>query len=292
MPAHTYTVMLELPKPVRLRTFSGEVARAIFLNMLDSVESGLAGEAHGEDLSPYSVSPFLTRDGRILPYSIPAGLVKFRVSALSQKVADAMAKYLVEGGTKRMEVRVYGVEAVLVGVRLSSFVATQGLNTRFAVIFRTPTAFRTKLGIYNVFPSPYHLLKGLAKLFKKYEDPTLPYRGYLRWLQADGVVLETYDRLQVHRVPDSHGWWRGFTGRAVYQVPEQRHDPKMVRITNLLLNYAYFTNVGKHRTAGYGFVSYAPLNDIKGNALYSVRSRTGNTSLKQVADTGQVIPLK
>jgi CRISPR-associated endoribonuclease Cas6 len=268
MPAHTYTVMLELPKPVRLRTFSGEVARALFLNMLDSAESGLAEEAHGEDLSPYSVSPFLTRDGRTLPYSIPAGLVKFRVSALSQKVADAMAKYLVEGGTRRMEVRVYGVEAVLVGVRLSSFVATQDSNTRFAVIFRTPTAFRTKLGIYVVYPSPFHLLKGLAKLFKKYEDPTLPYRSYLRWLQADGVVLETYDRLQVHRVPDSHGWWRGFTGRAVYQVPEQRHDPKMVRLTNLLLNYASFANVGKNRTAGYGFVSYRPLNELKRVAPY------------------------
>jgi CRISPR-associated endoribonuclease Cas6 len=281
MPAHMYTVMLELPKPVRLRTFSGEVARAIFLNMLDGRENGLAEEAHGEDLSPYSASPFLTRDGRTLPYSIPAGHVKFRVSALSQKVADAMAKYLVEGGTKRVEVRVYGVEAALVGVRLSSFVATQGLNTRFAVIFRTPTAFRTKLGIYTVFPSPYHLLKGLAKIYKKYEDPALPYRSYLRWLQADGVVLETYDRLQVHKVPDSHGWWRGFTGRAVYQVPEKRHDPNMIRLTNLLLNYAYFTNVGKHRTAGYGFVSYRPLNDLKMVAPYTGRHRTGNTPLNR-----------
>jgi len=242
---------------VELRSFSGEVARAVFLSMLDDTMPGLAKEFHeAMYLAPYSVSPFLSPGGEVLSHYLPEGRVEFRVSTLSEKASDAVRQY-VENGFG--EVMIYDVRTRVMGVRMRTFRWSGMVPMRFAIWFRTPTAFRSKTGKYVVYPDPYHFLKNLAKIYKKYEDPTIPYHRYREWVREGGIMLESQHVRGVYRVPDHHGWWRGFTGSAVYSIPEKVHDSRMARLTATLLEYSEFTNVGKHRTAGYGFVSCRPL---------------------------------
>jgi CRISPR-associated endoribonuclease Cas6 len=258
MPATSFTLICELPRPVELHSFSGEVARAVFLAMLDDVTPGLAQEFHETQyLAPYSVTPFLSPGGEVLSHYLPEGRVEFRVSMLSEKASEAVRRYAENGFGK---VVIYGVQARIMGVRMRTFRRRSDMMpARFAVWFRTPTAFRSRLGKYVVCPDPYHLMKNLAKIYKKYEDPTIPYRRYREWVREGGIMLENQHVRGIHRVPDHHGWWRGFTGRAVYSMPEKVYDSRMAKLTAALLEYSEFTNVGKHRTAGYGFVSCRPL---------------------------------
>jgi CRISPR-associated endoribonuclease Cas6 len=262
MPATSFTFICELPRPVELRSFSGEVARAVFLSMLDDTMPGLAKEFHEAlYLAPYSVSPFLSPGGEVLSHYLPEGRVEFRVSTLSEKASDAVRRY-VENGFG--EVMIYGVQARIMGVRMRTFQRQSNMMpARFAVWFRTPTAFRSKTGKYVVYPDPYHFMKNLAKIYKKYEDPTIPYHRYREWVREGGIMLESQHVRGIYRVPDHHGWWRGFTGRAVYSMPEKVYDSRMARLTAALLEYSEFTNVGKHRTAGYGFLSYRPLAMVR-----------------------------
>jgi CRISPR-associated endoribonuclease Cas6 len=269
MPATSFTFICELPRPVELRSFSGEVARAVFLSMLDDTMPGLAKEFHETlYLAPYSVSPFLSPGGGVLSHYLPEGRVEFRVSTLSEKASDVIRRYAENGFG---EVTIYDVKTRVIGVRMRTFRWSGVVPMRFAVWFRTPTAFRSKTGkyvIYVIYPDPYHLMKNLAKIYKKYEDPTIPYHRYREWVREGGIMLAFQHVRGIYRVPDHHGWWRGFTGRAVYSMPEKVHDSRMARLTAALLEYSEFTNVGKHRTAGYGFVSYCPLNELKRVAPY------------------------
>jgi CRISPR-associated endoribonuclease Cas6 len=257
MPATSFTFICELPRPVELRSFSGEVARAVFLSMLDDTMPGLAKEFHEAlYLAPYSVSPFLSPGGKALLYYLPQGRVEFRVSTLSEKASDVVRRYAENGFG---EVTIYDVKTRVIGVRMRTFRRSGVVPMRFTVWFRTPTAFRSKTGKYVIYPDPYHFLKNLAKIYKKYEDPTIPYHRYREWVREGGIMLESQHVRCIYRVPDHHGWWRGFTGRAVYSMPETVYDSRMARLTAALLEYSEFTNVGKHRTAGYGFVSCRPL---------------------------------
>jgi CRISPR-associated endoribonuclease Cas6 len=261
MPATSFTFICELPRPVELRSFSGEVARAVFLSMLDDTMPGLAKEFHETQyLAPYSVSPFLSPGGEVLSHYLPEGRVGFRVSTLSEKASDVVRRY-VENGF--VEVVIYDVKSRVIGVRMRTFRWSGMVPVRFAVWFRTPTAFRSKTGKYVKYPDPYHFLKNLAKIYKKYEDPTIPYHRYREWVREGGIMPESQHVRGVYRVPDHHGWWRGFTGRAVYSMPEKVYDARMARLTATLLEYSEFTNVGKHRTAGYGFLSYRPLAMVR-----------------------------
>jgi CRISPR-associated endoribonuclease Cas6 len=261
MPATLFTFICELPRPVELRSFSGEVARAVFLSMLDDTMPGLAKEFHETQyLAPYSVSPFLSPGGEVLSHYLPEGRVGFRVSTLSEKASDVVRRY-VENGFG--EVVIYDVKSRVIGVRMRTFRWSGMVPVRFAVWFRTPTAFRSKTGKYVKYPDPYHFLKNLAKIYKKYEDPTIPYHRYREWVREGGIMPESQHVRGVYRVSDHHGWWRGFTGRAVYSMPEKVYDARMARLTATLLEYSEFTNVGKHRTAGYGFLSYRPLAMVR-----------------------------
>jgi CRISPR-associated endoribonuclease Cas6 len=261
MPAISFTFICELPRPVELRSFSGEVARAVFLSMLDDAVPGLAKEFHEiQYLAPYSVSPFISPGGEVLSHYLPEGRVEFRVSTLSEKASDVVRRY-VENGFG--EVVIYDVKSRVIGVRMRTFRWSGMVPVRHAVWFRTPTAFRSKTGKYVVYPDPYHFLKNLAKMWKKYEDPTIPYHRYREWVREGGIMLESQHVRGVYRVPDHHGWWRGFTGRAVYSMPEKVYNSRMARLTAALLEYSEFTNVGKHRTAGYGFLSYRPLAMVR-----------------------------
>jgi hypothetical protein len=114
MPATSFTFICELPRPVELRSFSGEVARAVFLSMLDDTMPGLAKEFHeAQYLAPYSVSPFLSPGGGVLSHYLPEGRVEFRVSTLSEKASDVIRRYAENGFG---EVTIYDVKTRVIGV--------------------------------------------------------------------------------------------------------------------------------------------------------------------------------
>jgi hypothetical protein len=152
MPATSFTFICELPRPVELRSFSGEVARAVFLSMLDDTMPGLAKEFHETlYLAPYSVSPFLSPGGGVLSHYLPEGRVEFRVSTLSEKASDVIRRYAENGFG---EVTIYDVKTRVIGVRMRTFRWSGVVPMRFTIWFRTPTAFRSKARKIRGVPGP------------------------------------------------------------------------------------------------------------------------------------------
>jgi len=277
------------PAPVGLGVYSGIVVRGIFFKILGASCPDLSEEVHEfRGLSPYSVSPIEdARMGRIFFDHIPGGVeFQFRIVAFEKAVSEAVKKFIIGGVPS---IRLHSTPSSLSSVTVQSVEdsfsdKTVGKTSSFEVVFRSPTFFReTQKGSgllaaviprrlrrsvrpvyrYVIVPDPYHFFRGLARLYRKFCNHNFRYRSYCEWLLDGGVALETYRGLRVVKVWDSSNrWYRGFVGRAVFTIPKDLYDPKMAKLTQSLLEFAKYSNVGGNRTAGFGVVSYRPLSDV------------------------------
>ncbi len=281
---HVFTFRATAPTTVNLGVYSGIVVRGIFFRMLERESPELGAEVHGfRGLSPYSVSPIEdVRRSRVFFDRVPGGVeFQFRIVTFDEAVSEAVRKFIL-GDTPI--IRLKGIASTLSTVTVNSIehdFSDKSVRDpdSFEVVFRTPTFFRETQRFHGLFafvlprrfrrvvkpiyryvivPDPYHLFRGLVRLYRKFCNPNFRYSSYCEWLQEGGVALETYHDLHVVKVWDSDSrWYRGFMGRAIFSIPKDLYDPKMAKLTHTLLKFARYSNVGGNRTAGFGVVDYS-----------------------------------
>jgi len=278
-----FTVKAVSPLPIRFDVYTGYSVRGIFFNLLGRANSELASTIHtANTLSPYSTSVLETaRHGMLFQGTVGAGEpFRFRVGCLDDKVADAIGRAVTSMWPPLVQVR--NSEAMIMEVSVSVWSPPQRVEVdegmKVEVSFLTPTYFRSTQhnpGIfrrilprrfrksvrpvyrYVILPDPYYLFRGLARLYRRFCDPRISYSSYCEWLLEGGIALETFSDLRVHKVFDAKGRWaRGFTGKAVYAMPDDTFDRKFAELTLRLLEFARFSNVGGNRTAGFGVIDY------------------------------------
>lgn len=271
---------------IPLNVFSGFVVRGVFFRFLKKFDASFTTAIHeGRTLSPYSVSPIETLEGRgIFRGEIRPGFVfQMRMTALADSVAEALKGCLLTAQSPMVEVN--GVETHVAGIHVKHWSPVEKFETfenmKFEVEFRSPTYFRNtqkwpsiflKLiprGLrkpvrpiyrYVVLPDPYLLLRNLARLYRQFGDPNFRYKSFSEWLLEGGVALEDFRNLRCYKFYDDQGRWsRGFTGRVVFTVPKDLYDRRMAKVVLNLLEFAGFSNVGGNRTAGFGVVKYRVL---------------------------------
>jgi len=267
--------------------FSGFSVRGIFFNVLKTFSSKEASNLHRRGaLSPYAVTPIIVDayDGRHIVYEcLSAGApFRFDVRVFDEPLGTALKEFIFS--TDVLNMRLQNTEIALRGVHVSSVEPSSFLDSakphrRYDVSFLTPTFFRsTQQGPtlikrllprrlrgtrrptyrYVILPDPYYMFRNLARLYRQFGKPSFNYASYCNWLLEGGVALETHYWLRVHKIHEEPGKWsRGFTGRAVFTLPEDTFDPKMAKITHALLEFARYSNVGANRTAGFGVIDYS-----------------------------------
>ena len=274
----------------RARGFVGFLLRGLLYGLLNSVDSEVAKSVHGgKRLSPFSVGPVVLEGPRrgVVFRNIPSGSVGwFRFSALSAREGRLLRDALISCEVVRMgEVDAHVLEVGVSEIDYRRIWAESKPIKSFSVRFLTPTYFRRSLvaaccpscpvdrrvcerlvekrrrRLYRFvpYPDPYLFLRSLARLWRSFSPVSLGYRRYVEWLVDGGVAVAGFKNLRTHRVEMDGGRWSvGFTGLVRFNLPDDTFDKKMAKITDALLRFGRYSNVGGNRTAGFGAIDYVP----------------------------------
>lgn len=278
--------------------FSGFAVRGVLYELLKSIDPMLSEELHGlKRLAPISTTPltFEYRSGGGLK---EGSIVSFRITSLLELLSVKLADYLINNPSLSMNIK--DAVARLTEVAVSTIEPKKLLENAtpvefFAVQFRSPTFFRRSMVTrccpscpvprpkclrlrrprryrYVPFPDPYLMLRSLLRLWRKFTGVTLNYKEYVEWLLDGGVVASGYPALKTVRVyehPTTPKWSVGFKGIVYFNLPEDTFDDKMARITDALLRFGEYSNVGANRTAGFGVIRYQPKKQQESRKAYT-----------------------
>jgi len=293
MPLTFINLKFQVSGPVVFGSFSGFASRGLFYELVRRVDEGRAEGLHSlKRLSPFSSTPIIQlapKGPKIVYRNISQDAlyaVRFTIfdGRLTKLVLDAL---LQEGEPLRLidsEIKI--VDVSVLHEEYSRLFEEAKPVKRFMVDFITPTFFRlSPLIAFHTFPSrrtairisksrlkkarrfhpvpePVLMMRSLVRLWKAFSDKPFNYTSYLSWVSSIGISLAGYPsgiktrRLYEHKT--TRKFVVGFTGRVNFSVPEDLYTEKWAKITDALLKFAEYSNVGGGRTAGFGMIKYQP----------------------------------
>ncbi len=206
---------------------------------------------------------------------------------LSQEIASRILKAVMEEFSLRLqEVKVSPLEISVFEESYSRLLKEARPVKRFAIDFLTPTYFRVspllasrlfpfkrpaggvserrlkKARRFHPLPNPILMMRNLTRLWSEFSDTPFNYGRYLSWISALGLSLSGFpkgiktQRLYEHKTTGK--FVVGFQGLVHFSVPDDLYRKRWARITDALLKFAEYSNVGGGRTAGLGMVRYLP----------------------------------
>ena len=293
MPLTFINLKFQVSGPVVFGSFSGFASRGLFYELVRRVDEGRAEGLHSlKRLSPFSSTPIIQlapKGPKIVYRNISQDAlyaVRFTIfdGRLTKLVLDAL---LQEGEPLRLidsEIKI--VDVSVLHEEYSRLFEEAKPVKRFMVDFITPTFFRlSPLIAFHTFPSrrtairisksrlkkarrfhpvpePVLMMRSLTRLWRAFSDKPFNYSSYLSWVSSMGISLAGYPsgiktrRLYEHVTTKK--FVVGFTGKVNFSIPEDLYIEKWAKITDALLKFAEYSNIGGGRTAGFGMIKYQP----------------------------------
>lgn len=280
-------------KPVVFGSFSGFASRGLFYSLVRQVDERCAESLHSSRrLAPFAATPVLCLgEGglRVVYRALRAGsMCMVRFVVFDDKLAQTVLKALVHRcePLRLLDVEMRVVEVSVSQEKYSKFLESAEPVKRMSVDFLTPTFFRFSPLIasaafpskrpaggvsrsrvkearrFHPLPEPVLMMRSLMRIWRTFSDKSFNYSGYLSWISSMGVSLAGYPKgIKTKRLYEhvtTKKFIVGFTGSVNFTVPEDLHVKKWAKITDILLKFAEYSNVGGGRTAGLGMVKYSP----------------------------------
>ena len=285
-------IKFQLEKPIAFQSFSGFSSRGLLYEMLRGVDVEYAEMLHSSPiLAPFSSTPIytLTPKGWAVVYKrLPApSICKVCFTLMNREIAARVFEALANDIPLRLQgVEVLPLEVSLEQIKYSNLLEKAKPVRDFTIDFLTPTYFRFspliaarlfpfKLPLRGVdaerlkrarrfhpLPEPIMLMRSILRLWRNYSDTHFNYARYSRWITSMGIALSGFPegiktmRLYEHKT--LRKFIVGFLGSVHYSIPEDLYKKRWARITDALLRFAEYTNVGGGRTAGLGMIKYVP----------------------------------
>jgi len=293
MPIAVINIRFQVHESVIFGSFSGFASRGLFYELVKRVDREKADELHSlRRLSPFSSTPVMlltSEEPKVVYRAIPKNMtcsIKFTI------FDSRFVKLILESLFHREKpLKLVDSEIEIVDVSISYEKYSRLLNEaepikKFMINFLTPTFFRispliashafpsrrtairiSKLKLkkarrFHPVPEPVLMMRSLVRLWKAFSDKPFNYTSYLSWVSSIGISLAGYPsgiktrRLYEHKT--TRKFVVGFTGRVNFSVPEDLYTEKWAKITDALLKFAEYSNVGGGRTAGFGMIKYQP----------------------------------
>ena len=114
--------------------------------------------------------------------------------------------------------------------------------------FLTPTSFRTG-DVDMLLPVPRLMFRSYQKRFEEFAGVTVP-EEFLEGVERY-IGVWRINRLKTAIIKTKQVSLAGFTGDVVFQIAATA-PPELVRIVNLLADYAFFCGTGRKTTVGMG----------------------------------------
>ncbi|MGQ9469558.1 MAG: CRISPR system precrRNA processing endoribonuclease RAMP protein Cas6 [Nitrososphaerales archaeon] len=225
------------------------------------------------------------------------------LSLLDDKLVKAFESLILRGELKEITLSNNKLTLTEIGVQEINFKkildSSQPVRS-FRIEFRTPTYFRRSL--YNccsycplyqsilkakmakievracpyyklerryrfiLFPDPILLFRSLLRIWRKYSDIQMDYKGFMDWIEKGGVALAGYPKglktLKVVEHPLTKKWVVGFIGTVYFDLPLETYDQNYAKLCDALLRFGEIVNVGGGRTAGLGLIHYESIELI------------------------------
>ena len=292
MPLTKVELKFQVEKPIIFQSFSGFSSRGLFYELLRRVDADYAERLHSSArLAPFSATPIListSKGWRVVYDRLPAlALCMVGFTLFDREITSRIWEALVDGCTLRIQdVEVSPLEVSVSQESYSRFLAEAKPVRSFSVEFITPTYFRfspylasrlfpsrrpaggvsdkriRRARRFHPLPEPITMMRSLVRLWNEFADISFNYRRYLSWIMAMGISLSGFPkgirtrRLYEHRTTGK--FVVGFQGIVHFSVPDDLYLKRWARITDALLKFAEYSNVGGGRTAGLGMVRYLP----------------------------------
>jgi len=287
------SLKFHVPRPIFFHGFSGFLSRGLLYELIRCVDAKYAERLHSSGrLSPFATTPIMVlgSKGGVIAYKvIPGGSVcMVHYTFLEEKPASIVLKSLIEEKVKPrlVDIEVKLVEVSVSHVKYSTLLEEARAVRKFMLEFITPTYFRfspqaattvfpslrslkgikveniRKASRFHPLPEPILMMRSLVRLWRSFTDRPFDYTGYLSWISIMGVSLAGYpsgiktQRLYEHETTKK--FVVGFTGKVNFSIPEDLYSKRWAKITDALLKFAEYSNLGGGRTAGFGIVRYKP----------------------------------
>jgi len=257
MPARISISMMP-QKDFKLPLFTGQIARGLLLHVINRANPSAAQSLHEANvLKPYTIEPLYFRskmkapDGYLLDGSRPCILT---VKVLKDDLVEKTLAYLASNDKILIRDNVLLLNEIRFESKDYSKIMKDAKEIdRFVMDFMTPTYLSKKGSDYfSLLPEPRAVMMNLLRIWNAFAEDKVgkeDYRAYWRWLEKN-IGINMYELrtmpIRVQRMKAK----TGFVGRVSYIIGDRRYS----RLTDALLTFAEFSNVGGGRTAGMGVV--------------------------------------
>ncbi|MCD6504696.1 CRISPR system precrRNA processing endoribonuclease RAMP protein Cas6 [Candidatus Bathyarchaeota archaeon] len=291
MPVSVFSVKFHVDRAIVFQSFSGFAVRGIVYEAVRDIDPETAENLHSsKKLAPFSTSPILLDrrgDLRVAYRALPKGSAcRVRFVFFDGGLAKTFMDALTGSGFKFkvIDTQVEPEEVEVSELSYSTFVKEAREVRKFSIEFLTPTYFRISPLIasrllptaqkrsaskklksayrFHPLPEPILLLRSAVRIWKTFSDRKFNYTAYLDWVTTMGVALAGFPRgIKTHRVYEhktTDKWVVGFKGLVNYNLPEDTYKKRWATVTDALLKFAEYSNVGGGRTAGLGMMRYKP----------------------------------
>lgn len=283
----------QVDSPIIFRSFSGFASRGLFYELLKRVDESYAKDLHSSmRLASFSATPIFclgSEKTRVVYRVLRQGsLCMLRFVVFDEKLARFVLDALLheDEPIRLLDTKVSLLEVSISQKEYSRFLEEAKPVKRMVVEFLTPTFFRfsplvasalfpsRRLGggvsenrirgarRFHPLPEPVLMMRSLTRIWRMFSDKPFSFSDYLSWVSSMGLSLAGYPggirtkRLYEHVTTKK--FVVGFVGNVNFSIPEDLYVKKWAKITDALLRFAEYSNVGGGRTAGFGMVKYLP----------------------------------
>lgn len=238
--------------------FTGYIARGVILHLVKSANPSKALDLHESNvLKPFAVEPLYFKarakspEGYLVDASSPCTMV---IKVLDDSLVQDFVSYMSSNGKLMIrDCELFFRELNIEHNNYQEILSGGREDQKFGVDFNTPTYFSMESSaFYSVLPEPSRLMMNVLRIWNRFSTEKVDketYADYWRFLSKNAGI--TRYELQTMPVKVERAKAKmGFVGRVNYELA----DPKYARLTNSLLKFAEFSNVGGGRTAGMGVV--------------------------------------
>jgi CRISPR-associated endoribonuclease Cas6 len=239
---------------------------SFFLGLIRKSNEQMSKQLHDEHKEKsFTVSSFL---GKEIDRSIEiqeSGYYFIRLTILDEEVFNTMISSLLEKNTLREDVRIGNIDYRILELffdkeqsKWADCVSDQELfNRRYTsnlikLRFYTPTLFRSG-DLHCKQPIPEKVFTSLFRKFNKYSEE-----------KFDENIEERFKTITIHekktqsrRVSFRDFYLEGFIGDVIFKIPD--HDDQLIKVANVLADFAFYAGVGYKTTMGLGQVQRIPL---------------------------------
>ncbi|MCS7175390.1 CRISPR-associated endoribonuclease Cas6 [Pseudothermotoga sp.] len=246
--------------------YPGQKVHSFFLDLISKSDPKMAKLLHDEKKEkPFTVSSFLGLNVDEPIHINKHSFYFIRITMLNDEIFDSMIASLLEKNALRQEMKIgnipYRIVEIFFDKEHSKWAAHASAQELFLsplesnlikLRFHTPTLFRSG-DEHNRYPVPEKVFFSLLRKFNKFSEFKIEQQIEKQFKEISILERKTISKRVIFR----DFYLEGFVGDVIFKVPENNQE--LLKITNVLADFAFFAGVGYKTTMGLGQIERLPI---------------------------------